>query len=66
MEVCSHIAPEYFDHGEKCLETVCHNIERWPPPTPGRNISLPVLGRVFQVCQIAIFRNNLKSKLDLF
>lgn len=49
MEVCSHIAPEYFDHGEKCLETVCHDIERWPPPTPGTNIALPVLGRVFQV-----------------
>ncbi|XP_066258948.1 protein DENND6B [Euwallacea similis] len=49
-EICSYIAPEYFDHGNKCLEGVCHNIEKWPPPTSATNIALPVLGHVFQTC----------------
>ncbi|KAL1492370.1 hypothetical protein ABEB36_010627 [Hypothenemus hampei] len=49
-EVCSYIAPEYFIHDEKCLETICLDVERWPPPVPGMNLSLPILGRVFQTC----------------
>ncbi|XP_050314478.1 protein DENND6A [Anthonomus grandis grandis] len=47
-ELCNYIAPEYFEHGEKCLEAVCMNIERWPPPVPGKSIALFVLGQVFQ------------------
>ncbi|KAJ8928525.1 hypothetical protein NQ314_018901 [Rhamnusium bicolor] len=40
--------PEYFDNGEVSLEAVCYNIERWPPPTPGVTLNLPLLGSVFQ------------------
>ncbi|CAG9759957.1 unnamed protein product [Ceutorhynchus assimilis] len=49
-KICSYVAPEYFEHGMKCLEAICHNIERWPPPNPGVNIGLPILGHVFQTC----------------
>lgn len=50
MKICNLIAPEYFENGELSLEAACCNIERWPPPSPGVTLNLPLLGLVFQVC----------------
>lgn len=47
-KICSFIAPEYFDNGPASLEAACFNIEKWPPPTPGITLNLPLLGSVFQ------------------
>lgn len=67
-KICGHIAPEYFDHGETSLEAACYNIERWPPPTPGAPLSLPVLGSVFQTLipvsensTLALLRNKISD-----
>ncbi|RZC38555.1 DENND6A, partial [Asbolus verrucosus] len=60
----SLLAPEYFEHGELSLEASCCNIERWPPPTPGETLNLPLLGLVFQVflyMQIHIPQSNSNS-----
>ncbi|XP_075455368.1 protein DENND6B isoform X2 [Ascaphus truei] len=43
------IAPEYFNKLEPCLEAVCNQIDRWPPPHPGLTLSLPIMGLVLQV-----------------
>ncbi|XP_060100517.1 protein DENND6B [Heteronotia binoei] len=43
------IAPEYFDKLDPCLEAVCSEIDKWPPPVPGRMLNLPVMGVVIQV-----------------
>ncbi|KAM4602306.1 protein DENND6B, partial [Discoglossus pictus] len=43
------IAPEYFNKLEPCLEAVCNQIDRWPPPEPGISLSLPIMGLVMQV-----------------
>eukprot|EP00118_Oscarella_pearsei_P012620 m.94468 g.94468 ORF g.94468 m.94468 type:complete len:560 (+) comp36816_c0_seq10:64-1743(+) len=42
------VAPEYFDNGEISLESTCHDIDRWPLPTPGKLLQLPVLGTLIQ------------------
>ncbi|XP_040089503.1 protein DENND6B isoform X2 [Oryx dammah] len=43
------VAPEFFDKLAPCLEAVCHEIDQWPAPAPGRTLSLPVMGVVLQV-----------------
>ncbi|XP_068162440.1 protein DENND6B [Antennarius striatus] len=43
------IAPEFFDKLEPVLETVCNEIDQWPPPVPGQTLNLPVMGVVLQV-----------------
>lgn len=48
-EIVDLIAPEYFDHGETCLETACHDIDQWPAPEPGMILDLPLLGMVLRV-----------------
>lgn len=48
-EITEIIAPEYFDHGETCLETACRHIDQWPSPQPGKTLDLPLLGSVLQV-----------------
>lgn len=48
-EVVEIIAPEYFDHGESCLETACHNIDSWSFPLPGQMLELPLLGALVHV-----------------
>lgn len=48
-EIAEIIAPEYFDHGEACLETACHDIDRWPKPGPGRTFNLPLMGTVLRI-----------------
>lgn len=47
-EVCSLIAPEYFENGEPSIEAACHDIDQWPSPVPGETVNLPLLGTVLQ------------------
>jgi len=43
------IAPEYFDTGDVCLETVCSQIDKWPQPYPGQTYQLPLMGEVIEM-----------------
>lgn len=43
------IAPEYFDKNEPYLEAVCHDIDHWPEPIPGRILTLPTTGVIIKV-----------------
>ncbi|KAJ6650036.1 Protein DENND6B [Pseudolycoriella hygida] len=47
-EICSLIAPQYFDDGELVLESACDNICHWPALEAGESLSLHLLGTVFQ------------------
>ena len=48
-EVCALIAPEFFEMGNKVMEAIVTEIDRWPSPTPGQIVHLPLLGVLFQV-----------------
>ncbi|XP_069795717.1 DENN/MADD domain containing 6Aa isoform X2 [Narcine bancroftii] len=43
------IAPEYFDKNEPFLEAVCHDLDHWPAPIPGRTLNLPTMGVVIKI-----------------
>lgn len=58
-ELCSLIAPLYFDQGDKVLESACDNICNWPKLLAGETISLHILGTVFQ-SYIPTILNNTK------
>ncbi|XKL66314.1 hypothetical protein PGB90_009734 [Kerria lacca] len=47
-DICSIIAPEYFDSGLKTVEAACHEINRWQPPKPGDTLKLALFGNVIQ------------------
>lgn len=47
-EICSLIAPQYFDDGELVLESACDNICHWPALDAGESLTLHLLGTVFQ------------------
>ncbi|KAG4079486.1 hypothetical protein HA402_005183 [Bradysia odoriphaga] len=47
-EICSLIAPQYFDDGELVLESACDNICHWPALAAGESLTLHLLGTVFQ------------------
>lgn len=47
-EICSLIAPLYFEQGDPVLEAACDNICNWPSLTPGQTINLQILGTKFQ------------------
>lgn len=47
-EMCSVIAPQYFDGGISVLESVCDNIDHWPALTAGDILKLPVLGQLYR------------------
>uniref|UniRef100_A0AAY4DV41 UDENN domain-containing protein n=1 Tax=Denticeps clupeoides TaxID=299321 RepID=A0AAY4DV41_9TELE len=56
QSVLQVIAPEYFKL-EPCLEEVCHEIDKWPTPTPGHTLLLPCMGEVIKVivCICVVF-----------
>lgn len=31
-----------------CFPPACHDIDQWPPPQPGEELSLPLMGTVIQ------------------
>ncbi|XP_031424362.1 DENN/MADD domain containing 6Aa [Clupea harengus] len=43
------LAPEYFEKQEPCLEAACNDIDRWPTPSPGKILSLPIMGVVMKL-----------------
>ncbi|UYV73994.1 DENND6A, partial [Cordylochernes scorpioides] len=47
--VLSILAPSYFTSGEPSIEAVCHDIDQWPPPTPGLQLNLPLFGSLIKV-----------------
>ncbi|XP_067934574.1 protein DENND6A-like isoform X2 [Watersipora subatra] len=47
-KVVNIIAPEFFENGEPGLEAACHDIDQWPAPIAGEELSLPVMGTVIQ------------------
>lgn len=47
-EMCSLIAPQYFDDGELVLESACDNICHWPALEAGESLTLHLLGTIFQ------------------
>lgn len=47
--VASLVANEFFDHGEDIIESSCRDIDKWPQPTPGSTLSLPIMGSVIEV-----------------
>ncbi|XP_066452665.1 protein DENND6A [Eleutherodactylus coqui] len=47
--VVKQIAPEYFERSDPCLEAACSDIDRWPPPVPGKTLHLPIMGLVIKV-----------------
>ncbi|XP_053689239.1 protein DENND6 homolog [Sabethes cyaneus] len=57
-EVCALIAPSFFSSGEPTLETVCDNICHWPSIMAGENLSLHLLGSIYEV---SIPKQNYKS-----
>ncbi|XP_019360531.1 PREDICTED: protein DENND6A isoform X1 [Gavialis gangeticus] len=47
--VLKQIAPEYFKKSEPFLEAVCSDVDRWPPPIPGKILQLPIMGIIMKV-----------------
>ncbi|XP_044307234.1 protein DENND6A isoform X2 [Varanus komodoensis] len=47
--VLGQIAPEYFEKNEPYLEAACSDVDRWPPPVPGKTLHLPIMGIVMKV-----------------
>ncbi|XP_072845707.2 protein DENND6A [Pogona vitticeps] len=47
--VLGQIAPEYFEKNDPYLEAACSDIDRWPPPIPGKTLLLPIMGIVIKV-----------------
>merc|ERR1719322_842763 len=43
------VARKYFETGEVSVEVACHDINRWPPASPGDHLTLPVLGSLIQL-----------------
>lgn len=43
------LAPEYFEKQEPCLEAACNDIDRWPVPSPGKILTLPIMGVVMKL-----------------
>ncbi|XP_009089305.2 protein DENND6A isoform X1 [Serinus canaria] len=51
------IAPEYFEKNEAFLEAVCSDIDRWPPPVPGKVLQLPLMGLIMKL-RIPTYRDK--------
>ncbi|KAI5122741.1 hypothetical protein M0805_009826 [Coniferiporia weirii] len=48
-ELVNRLGPMYLAHGGPMLESACHNIASWPPPTAGDTLELGFLGYVLNV-----------------
>ncbi|KAM9227705.1 protein DENND6A isoform 2-T2 [Leptosomus discolor] len=51
------IAPEYFEKCEAFLEAVCSDVDRWPPPIPGKILHLPIMGIIMKL-RIPTYRDK--------
>ncbi|CAO1627971.1 unnamed protein product [Parajaminaea phylloscopi] len=45
-DIVSKLGPLYFDHGESILESFCSSVTKWPNPSPGATLPLPLFGSV--------------------
>lgn len=45
-EIVSKLAPLYFEHGEPILEAFGNAVSKWPNPSPGATLPLPLFGSV--------------------
>ena len=43
------VARKYFESGDVSVEVACHDVARWPAPSPGTHLTLPVLGSLLQL-----------------
>ncbi|XP_039590011.1 protein DENND6A isoform X2 [Passer montanus] len=60
------IAPEYFEKSEAFLEAVCSDVDRWPPPVPGKVLQLPIMGLIMKAdAQISMALPTV-HEVDLF
>lgn len=57
-ELTALIAPAFFSSGEPTLEAVCDNICHWPSLMAGENMSLHLLGSIYE---ISIPKQNFKT-----
>ena len=48
-QMSTRVATRFYESGELPLEVACHDLESWPPPSPGSHLSLPLLGCLFQL-----------------
>ncbi|XP_063267643.1 protein DENND6A isoform X3 [Prinia subflava] len=55
--ILKQIAPEYFEKSEAFLEAVCSDIDRWPPPVPGKVLQLPIMGVILKL-RIPTYRDK--------
>ncbi|KAE9414023.1 hypothetical protein Angca_008513, partial [Angiostrongylus cantonensis] len=47
--VIERIAVQFFDNGEPAIEAACHDIDQWPSPCAGEQLSLPLLGFLLRI-----------------
>ncbi|XP_059488518.1 protein DENND6A isoform X2 [Neocloeon triangulifer] len=59
-KVAHRVANEFFDRGETSIEASCHDVDQWPVPLPGEQVSLPLLGEIIQT-QIPCKSSSLMS-----
>ncbi|CAO1618417.1 unnamed protein product [Sympodiomycopsis kandeliae] len=45
-EIISKLAPLYFEHGQPILEAFANAVSKWPNPSPGATLPLPLFGQV--------------------
>ncbi|XP_062553267.1 protein DENND6A [Armigeres subalbatus] len=60
-ELTALIAPAFFSSGEPTLEAVCDNICHWPSLMAGENMSLHLLGSIYE---ISIPKQNSKASTE--
>lgn len=48
-DIVAKLGPLYFEHGEPMLEAFCHSVAKWPNPSPGATLPLPLFGTVLWV-----------------
>lgn len=48
-QVSAIVAKKFFENGDLPLEIFCHDVDRWPGPTPGQHLTLPLLGTVLEL-----------------
>ncbi|KAH0630139.1 hypothetical protein JD844_012807 [Phrynosoma platyrhinos] len=76
--VLGQIAPEYFDKNDPYLEagwsrlvifycpfSACNDVDRWPPPVPGKTLHLPIMGIVMKVVQNNCFLEDTQISISL-
>jgi len=48
-QVTTLVARKFFEAGDLPLEVACHDIQSWEAPTPGRHLTLPLLGTLVEL-----------------